>query len=169
MKKIVFSAAVLFFLATSVRVMAQDEKMREKDEFKTELDEKKQSQEIIIRKKGDKDTKITVEINGDKVIINGKPLSEFKDDEITVNKRKITMWDKNGSNSFDFDYSPGDFMQNYNWNSDGKEEPYPFLGVTTEENDNRAKITQITKESAAEKAGLKIKDSAGFFLKTLPN
>ena len=47
--------------------------------------------EIIIRKKGDKDAKITVEISGDKVTINGKPLAEFKDDEATINRRNIII------------------------------------------------------------------------------
>ncbi len=157
-------------MASSMQVKAQDEKQKEKDEIQLKLDkkirdlnDKKQSEEIIIRKKGDKDIKINIEINGDKVIINGKPLSDFKDDNITINKRKITIWDKNGSKAFDFDVPSGDFMKNFNWNSDDKGESYAFLGVTTDgvsadENNGGAKISQITKESAAEKAGLKTGD-----------
>lgn len=57
---------------------------------------KKQRQEIVIRSKGDKDKKITVEINGDKVSINDKPLIEFKDDVITINKRNIVIFDGKG-------------------------------------------------------------------------
>ena len=36
--------------------------------------------EIIIKKKGDKGGKVTVEIKGDDVIVNGKPLSDYDDD-----------------------------------------------------------------------------------------
>lgn len=83
MKRIFFTAAIVSLAAVTTSVTAQDDKVIEKD--------KKASQEIIIRKKGEKDTKITVEIKGDKVTINGKPLSEFKDDEITINKRNIIV------------------------------------------------------------------------------
>ena len=152
MKKILLFATVLGFVALSHTAIAQDEKENDKGKEK----EKKESQEIVIRKKGDKDTKITVEINGDKVTINGKPLSEFKDDDITINKRKVTVWDRNGNKAFEV--MPGDFsgMNSFSWNSD--EEPHAFLGVTTDEDDNGAKVTDVTKESAAEKAGLKKDD-----------
>ena len=54
---------------------------------------KKQRQEIVIRG------------NGDKVSNNGKPLIEFKDDDITINKKNITIFDgknknKNEKNTF---------------------------------------------------------------------
>ena len=63
--------------------------------------DKKETQEIIIRKKGDKDTKVTVEITGNKVIVNGKPLAEFSEDGITINNRKIIVREGN-SMTFDF-------------------------------------------------------------------
>lgn len=115
----------------------------------------KESQEIIIRKKGDKDTKITVEIKGDKVTINGKPLSEFKDDEITINKRNIIIRD--GKGNMRYKIAPGDIDGISFWNDD-KAESRAFLGVTTEKTDAGAKIIEVTKESAAEKAGLKAGD-----------
>ena len=148
MKKIVFTAAVFGFVAMTTTVLAQDEKSKEKD--------KKESQEIIIRKKGDKDTKITVEIKGDKVTINGKPLSEFKDDEITINKRNITVRD--GRGNMRIQVSPDDFDGFSNFWSDASGESRAFLGVTTDDVEDGAKITEITKESAAEKAGLKVGD-----------
>lgn len=147
MKKIVFTAAVLGCMALSVRVIAQDEKPKSKS-----------TEEIIIRKKGDKNAKITIEVNGDYVTINDKPLSEFKDDDITINKRKVIIRDKNGMKEFDMDINPGDFMNGFNWNGDGKEETYAFLGVTSEDADNGAKISEVTKESGAGKAGLKTGD-----------
>jgi len=150
MKKIVFSIALLLFSALATSSFAQDEKIEkviEKD--------KKASQEIVIRKKGDKDTKITVEIKGDNVTVNGKPLSEFKDDEITINKRNVIIRDGRGNTRFEF--TPGD-MEKLNFFNDTNTEPRAFLGVTTEEAEAGAKITDVSKESAAEKAGLKTGD-----------
>ena len=99
MKKILFTLTVMFLMASSMQVKAQDEKQKERDEIQLKLDkkirdlnDKKQSEEIIIRKKGDKDIKINIEINGDKVNINGKPLSDFKDDNITINKRELNEY-----------------------------------------------------------------------------
>ena len=152
MKKLLLFAAVLGFTAISHTVKAQDEK----ENYKIKED-KKESQEIVIRKKGDKDAKITVEINGDKVTINGKPLSDFKDDNITINKKKVTIWDRNGNKAFEV--MPDGFNGMSFWgDGEGKSEPYAFLGVTTDEDDNGAKVTEVTKESAAEKAGLKKND-----------
>ena len=172
MKKVLLSAVVLGFMAFSSTAFAQDEKMKEekmKDEkmkgekmIQKEKERKRQSQEIIIRTKTDKDARITVEVNGDKVTINGKPLSEFKDDNITINKRNVMVLDNGAFKSFEM--IPGEFANGLSWSDDG--EPHAFLGVTTssdndgEENSKSsgAKITDITKESGAEKAGLKVGD-----------
>jgi serine protease Do len=122
---------------------------------------KQKSQEIIIRKKGDKDTKISVEINGDKVMVNGKPLSEFKDGDVTIHNRNITLWDgKNNLSMAPFE-SRAFLMDQFK--NMGKEESFAFLGVNTnfdnegnEDNKpNGATITFVTKGTAAEKAGLK--------------
>lgn len=144
MKKIAFALAVLGLSSVALTSKAQDDdKVKDK--------KKKESQEIIIRKNGDKDTKITVEINGDKVTINGKPLSEYKDDNVTINRRNITVWDSKGNKNFEF--TPGEF-NGMSWSKED-DEPHAFLGVTTDESDEGAKIVEVTKESAAEKAGLK--------------
>ena len=155
MKKIAFTAVIMCFAALTTTTIAQNDKVDKGDKVK------KQKQEIVIRKKGDKDTKITVEINGDKVIINGKPLSEFKDDEVTINKRNIIIRD--GKGNMRFQMAPEDFdgMSFFN-NDDG--EPGAFLGVTTaptmEEGakatkSTGAQVTEVSEGSAAEKAGLK--------------
>lgn len=172
MKKVLLTAAVFGFSALCFTAIAQDEKpeIKEKQEVKErkeikerkELKEKKETQEIIIRKKGDKDTKITVEISGDKVTINGKPISEFKDGDITINKRDIKIWD--GEHNFAF--APNDMEVFFNGPMKGRlgtTGNRAFLGVTTGvENDgsndtkpNGAVITNVSKGSAAEKAGLK--------------
>ncbi|WP_462254928.1 PDZ domain-containing protein [Ferruginibacter sp.] len=172
MKKLLLFAAVMGFTTLSYTASAQDEKpevkerkeVKEKKELKErkELKEKKETQEIVIRKKGDSDSKITVEIKGDNVTINGKPISEFKDADITINKRNIKIWDGQRSLSF----APGDMDVYFNGPMKGmlSGQPRAFLGVTTGvENDddandtkpNTAVITNVTKGSAAEKAGLK--------------
>lgn len=148
MKKIVLTTACIAFAAFTTTSIAQDDKGDKG---------KKETQEIIIRKKGDKDTKVTVEIKGDKVTINGKPLSEFKDDEITINKRNIIIRDGKGNTRFRM--APEDFDGLSFWNDDS-DKTTAFLGVTTsplndDKNSVGAQITDISNESAAEKAGLK--------------
>ncbi len=160
MKKIVLTAAIFCFAALPATLIAQDDKG---DKGEKGDKGKKESQEIIIRKKGDKDTKITVEIKGDKVTINGKPLSEFKDDEITINKRNVIIRD--GSGNMRFKMAPGD-LEGFSFFNDDSDESGAFLGVTTGVyndggNDTKpkgAEITNISKESAAEKAGLQTGD-----------
>jgi len=53
-----------------------------------------------------------------------------------------------------YNFTPGDFEGLDFW-SDEKGESRAFLGVTTEKVDGGAKITNVSKESAAEKSGLK--------------
>ena len=144
--KRVFAVAVAacLFTSFSYKAVAQED------------NDKKETQEIIIRKKGDKDANISIQISGDKVTINGKPLVEFKDDEISINKRKIIvrdgddMWLGDGLGALEG-------LGNFSWSDDGEgeNEPGAFLGVTTEKTSDGAKITEVTKESAAAKAGLK--------------
>ncbi len=169
MKKVLITVAAIAFISLPTCLKAQDEK-KEKIEIeeriekkerveKKEKPEKKETQEIIIRNKGGKDLNLKVEINGDNVTVNGKPLSEFKNDEVTINKRKMIIRDGDGTMSFNF--SPdamgfgNEFMKEW---KEGKEIIKPFLGVTTEKVTEGAKIMEISKESAAEKAGLKKDD-----------
>jgi serine protease Do len=159
MKKFIFTAAAICFAAFTTTLTAQDDKG---DKGAKGEKDKKETQEIIIRKKGEKDTRITVEIKGDQVTINGKPLSEFKDDEVTINRRNIIIRDGKGGTRFKMntdDYFDGSDL----WNGI-KDGSGAFLGVTTnvysdsedkEGTHKGAEITNITKESAAEKAGLK--------------
>ena len=52
----------------------------------TAKNKKQKQEEIIIKKKGDKDEKMTIVIEGDKVTVNGEPLAEFKDDDIGLDR-----------------------------------------------------------------------------------
>ena len=79
MKKLIISGFITAcIILSSVAVFAQKEK---------DKSDKKVSKEIIIRKNGDKDTKMKIEIDGDNVIVNGKPLSDYKDGDVK-NKTK---------------------------------------------------------------------------------
>jgi serine protease Do len=156
MKKVFLIVAVLGFTSFNYTVLAQDEKPEIK-----ETKERKETQEIIIRKKGDKNTKIIVEIKGDKVTINGKPISEFKDGDITINKRDVIIGDKYNNFSFSPFNKEDFYIDNMSGSFPGGKRA--FLGVTTGvENEegvdtkpNGAAITNVSKGSAAEKAGLK--------------
>ncbi len=116
------------------------------------------TEEIIIRKKGDKADKMTIVVDGDKVTINGKPVEEFKNDNVTVLRR----------NSFAAMSSPreraitipqGNFRM---FDNRGEFTPAKsnkaMLGVVTGKADEGAKINSVSKESAAEKAGLQKDD-----------
>jgi len=151
MKKVLLAFLPWLFTAFGYKAIAQES-------FSTTSDDKKETQEIIIRKKGDKDANITVQISGDKVTINGKPLVEFKDDEITVNKRKVIVRDGEGM-WFGDGFNELEKLGSLSWDDEGDHvRSGAFLGVTTEKNDKGAKITDITEESAAAKAGLKEDD-----------
>ena len=108
---------------------------------------KNNSREIIIIKSGDKEKKLTIETKDGEVFINGKPSSEYKDDDVNVIRQKFRS-DGN------FLYTPraGNIQVFDNkWDAEKR----AFLGVTTEKADDGVKITDISSGSAAEKAGLK--------------
>ncbi len=142
MKKILFSALCLaIFSGITYTASAQQDRIKESKE-----------EEIVIRKKGDKNAKVTVEMKDDEILINGKSIAEFKDENVSVTKRRKVIRD--GNREF---FGPGNLggdMHLFNDDND-KEEVKPFLGVTTEKQDKGVKITSVAKGSAAEKAGLK--------------
>lgn len=123
-------------------------------------DEKKETQEIVIRKKGDKDITLNLQITGDNVLINGKPLVEFNEDGITVNKKKIVIGKDSRSMEFDIDdLRFDDFLVNDVVVKGFKSNRVrPMLGVFTEKTDAGAKISSVSESSAAEAAGLKKDD-----------
>ncbi len=140
MKKIILAFFPWFFFGFSIKAIAQNDQDKK--------DGIKETEEIVIRKNENVKTNINVQINGDEVLVNGKPLSEFKDDNITVNKRKMTV-KRGGGRTM----TVGDNDAPMIWNNDD-EEHGAFLGVSTEKTEQGAKITQVNKESAALKAGL---------------
>ena len=121
----------------------------------------KEMQEIIIKKKGDKDASFKIEFKDDKVLINGKPLIEFKDDAVTINNKtyKYKQLEKemeglghdmeNFGREMEMAFGGENFKNKITPMAGGT-----FLGVSTEKDDAGAKIESVTKGSAAEKAGL---------------
>lgn len=130
MKKIVLMA--MFWPLCSYPLYAQKEKI------------KKDGSEIIIIKSGDKEKKLTIETKDGEVFINGKPSSEYKDDDVNVIRQRFRR-----DNNFLYAPKAGTFKY-FNEERNGA-----FLGVTTEKVDDGVKITDVSKGSAAEKAGLK--------------
>jgi len=164
-------ALAVLVLLLHVSVFAQDNNEDEKD---TSGDKLRDYDEIVIKHKSDKDAKVTVEIRDGKVYVNGKPVSEFEDDNVSVRKKKVPVMD---GQSFTFtspDGAPGTIsiapspFRNHGggWNFDGDawsgSSKRAFLGVTTEkpgkDGEEGARIHEVSKGSAAFKAGLKVGD-----------
>ena len=149
MKQIIKKIAVYVF---AVALMAPAAVLAQKEEKEKESKEKKEVEQIIVTLKGDKNEKVTIEVNGDNITVNGKPLSELKEGEISVNRHKI-------KNRVAITTAPYGNYQNFNDNQGFQffsgDENRAMLGVSTEKSDKGAAIQEITEESAAEKAGLK--------------
>lgn len=131
-------------LLAPVSLLAQDNKKKSEKDSK----EKNETEVITITRKGDKNQKTTVEINRNDITVNGKPLSELKEGDVTVRRNTI----KNYKGRV-FSWNDGDGMALMS-----SPVNKAMLGVTTEKADEGVKIQDVTKGSAAEKAGLKEDD-----------
>jgi len=140
--KVLLIAGIAFSAVPSV--FAQKEK---------EVDEKMQT--IVMTRNGNVDEKTIIEIDGDKIKVNGKDASDSKDVHVNVNtiaggNGRMRMLNRTpGAGAWNFDMD-GDRMLFFN-----EDENRAMLGITSEGDDKGAKILSVTKESAAEKAGLK--------------
>jgi serine protease Do len=146
--------AMLALLLHGTGFAQQNQEMDDDDNDKGKLGN---YDEIIIKRKGDKDGKVTVEIKNGDVLINGKPISEFDDDNISVRKKKIIVRD---GDSYALTLPPHSPFRGGAWNYNGdnhlSDSKRAFLGVAAEEaKDGGAEIREVTKGSAAEKLGLK--------------
>jgi serine protease Do len=142
------SAALIAAMLFVPAVQAQDEKKEEKEKASKDIEH------ITITKTGDSKEKVTVVIDGDKITVNGKPIEELKDGDITVHKSKYKNGDfllRSKAPSGAMAWNGGDGVYNL-FNEDQNR---AMLGVVTEKVDEGVKVQEITKESAAAKAGLK--------------
>ncbi|WP_018613108.1 PDZ domain-containing protein [Segetibacter koreensis] len=146
-KKLSTAALATIVLASSA--IAQDKKE------KPSKDKEEKTQEIVIRKKPGKTEKMTIVVDGDNVTINGKPVDEFKNDDVTILKRDRSLA-MAGPRMRGFDggrppFGGEDLLMHGNGNK-------AMLGIITQKADDGVKVTDVTKESGAEKAGLKKDD-----------
>ncbi|MGB3004995.1 MAG: PDZ domain-containing protein, partial [Chitinophagaceae bacterium] len=143
--------SICFALLAPVYLFAQK---GEKDK------EKKEVQQIIITRKGDKEGKVIIEVDGENVKINGKTLDELKDKNgdisVRLNKLKdiesLTYLRSPGGKGFTFNQGENGFQ------FFGEDENRAMLGVSTQKAAEGAEVQSVTKESAAEKIGLKEND-----------
>ncbi len=127
-------------------------------------------EEINADEEGD-EKKVIVTVDGDKVTINGKPVEDMNDTEIDVLKGKtdhlklIAPYLRRSGNvrrfNMDAPTAPMD-LENMDFFIDKAMSEMPInkalLGVITEKDEKGAKINNVSKESAAEKAGLQKDD-----------
>ena len=145
---LIIAIAIAILLPVSLPAQ-NDEKLKEGKE------KKKDVRQIIVTARADNDEKIVVEIKGDKVTINGKPLEDFKskDGDISVKLNKLKDLEFLAQDQL---LTTGGYLRGLdNFKAFGQVANPVMLGVTTEKTDEGAKVNGITKESAAEKIGLK--------------
>lgn len=138
-------------------VFAQDQKVKPFN------NKEEKSEEIIIKKKGDKTEKMTIVVDGDKITINGKPADEFKNGDITVLRRDRSLATAPNIRRFGNgrSFNPED-LNRLSEEAHSKlleaRSNRAMLGILTQKAANGVKVTDVTKESGAEKAGLKKDD-----------
>ena len=148
MKK--FSIVAIALLAVPGVLLAQQGNNQKDKDKEKEKKEKTETRQIIITRTGESEEKIVVEVDGDKVKINGKDAKDYKGANVRVNTVK-------GVNNYR--YQNGNW--NTTWNEDDQlslfteDENRAMLGVNTEGHDKGAEIISVVEGSGAEKAGLK--------------
>lgn len=142
-----FTAIAAGVLLLNQPLAAQE---KEKDKDKSKLSE---NEEIIIKKKSDKDSKFTVEIKNGEVTVNGKPIDEFDDENVVVKKERSSSRVRIASGS-PFRGGAGNSVDFYEGHPPG-ESTSAFLGVVSEKTEKGIKVEDVTNNSAAEKAGIK--------------
>jgi serine protease Do len=160
--------ALLVFAFLSSESYAQEQKKEIEVRIEKQSDVKKKGSDESLPGKKKKEQTVTVTIkkdkgqNGEQIIINGSPMGSFDnmkfdtsilqtiiikgDDGEEIIKRQFNFKDLEMG---------GDFLKNF---QEEKEEVTPFLGVLTEKVPEGARVVEVTKESAAEKAGLQKND-----------
>jgi serine protease Do len=129
---------------------------------------KVQQKVITLRLKGDQadEKKYVIEIDGDKIKVNGKDIADLKDVEvnigksrafdrnnnITINGQPLSRFRELHSTTPGMSWDNGDMspFESLAMNSNGA-----FLGIGMEKTDDGVKVTDVTEKSGAEKAGLK--------------
>jgi len=111
-----------------------------------------QKKEMIILGGDGEKMEMKVEINGNKVTINGKEVEDSDNGKIKIDRQKKIII-LNGKDISDENLTTSD-----NKNIEETIDSMAVLGVITETIESGAKIEDVVKESAAEKAGLGVGD-----------
>ncbi|HEX2606411.1 MAG TPA: PDZ domain-containing protein [Flavisolibacter sp.] len=152
MKSFVVAGVALLALPSVLHAQSDKDKAKDKDDKKT-------MQTIVINRQGDVKTKTVIEIDGNKVKIDGKDANENKDVHVNVNtvtgarvynRVKTGTYSRTSPDEWIIDTEGGDHFNLFN-----EDQNRAMLGVVTEGDDKGAEIQSVTKESAAEKIGLK--------------
>lgn len=145
-------AVLLFSVMALCKLQAQDTN----DNDNNNDDNSSHNESIIINKKGPVKEKVTVVIDSNNITINGKPVDEFKSDDLDITTTEMPDMNFNFSGDMDAMTRIAPRLRSFNNDMLKKiKTNSAFLGVMSEKTDKGAKITDVTKESAAEKAGLK--------------
>jgi serine protease Do len=145
MKRYFIQLIMMAGVLVALPAFAQKKEKKEKD-----------VQTIVITRDGNVDDKTVIEIKGDKVLINGKEADKSSDVNVNVHTMK-----KGGRMSING--IGGNKTWVFNNDDDGatffsEDENRAMLGVITDLCEKGAKVTSVTNESAAEKAGIKKDD-----------
>lgn len=141
-KNICISA--IAFIATTNITIAQTEKQSDAPNI--------QKKEMIILGGDGEKMEMKVEINGNKVTINGKEVEDSVNGKIKIDRQKKIII-LNGKDISDESLTSSD-----NKYIEETIDSMAVLSVMTETNEAGAKIVNVAKESAAEKAGLEVGD-----------
>jgi serine protease Do len=157
MKKQFLSLLALPFAVTFC--MAQTDKAPQtKEEHHVFRSKDGKKKEITIDKDDSgKHEKMTIVIDGDNITINGKPMGDLKGKLKMLNDMDFDFNDMPGNNNMAIGPRMQQFKR-FNFRNDNAQGNKALLGVKTENNEKGAKIAEVSKESAAEKAGLKSGD-----------
>jgi len=175
MSRKIFTAVLCVLAAMSVS--AQQAPTRSKD--------KKEKEEIIIKKKSGSSEKMTIVIDGDRVTVNGKPLADYSGDEFVIRsdngdefrmemdmqkmQRDIAKMEREMQRSLEPQLRQLERMKMQKWQDPGfyefhydnspefkyKSKPRTQLGVSLEKTDKGVEVTDVVSSSPAAKAGLK--------------
>ncbi|UYQ93091.1 PDZ domain-containing protein [Chitinophaga horti] len=146
MNKLLYTLGLAGMTAVALPVIAQEKGANKLGEY----------DEIILKRKDGKDGKVTVEIKDGEVYVDGKKISEYKGEDISVYHRRNTPVD---GNTFSFRGAPRGGMQLYR--GEGAPEAPSLAGkavlgvITAKEEAAGATVKEVSEGSAAEKAGLK--------------
>ena len=137
--------AAVAFLALPSTLLAQKEKEKAK--------ESKETQHIVITRSGNASDKMIIEVEGDKIKVNGKDPKDVKDIDVHVNT-------STGASYYRVPRGYRPDVYNFNHNEDyrslfDEDENRAMLGVNTDDHEKGARIESLTVGAAAEKAGLK--------------